>query len=139
MRWAALSTSRIDPVAALLGGAVIGAAAGGTITAGALALFYQLRTAADSGFGRIALLSALVGLGTSALIGLLIARPAGGMRGVMAACAAFAGAFFFIVLTTYADRVAGRNGLVLLTVLCAAIVAGAWMLFLRHPTPDTSS
>jgi hypothetical protein len=123
-------------VATALAAIAIGAASGGAVICAVLAAAHGMPRGAESAFANIVLGGAAAGLATAASVGFALARRLGVWRSLLAAIIAVSGAALVAVLTTVADIAAGRTGLLVLGVLCAAIIAGAARL---RPAESTAA
>ena len=117
--------STSDPLAGAgvgLASIVTGAAAGGTLVSVVLALAYGLPRGPDSLFATLTLAGAFGALVVAAAVAFYAARPLGTWKGLLTAMVAIAGAALAAILTTVADQVAGRAGLVGLAALCGLLL-----------------
>lgn len=109
-----------------LGSIVIGAGAGGALMCLVLFGSYWMARGPESGFAVVAMLALAGGLVAAAVVAGVVARTLGTLfRRVMVAMIAVAGAAFIGLLTTVADMIAGKAGLLALAALCVGAMAGA--------------
>lgn len=109
-----------------LGSIVIGAGTGGALMCLVLFGSYWMARGPQSGFAVVALLALAGGLVAAAVVAGSVARALGTvLRRIMVAMIAIAGAAFIGLLTTVADMIAGKVGLLALAALCLGAVVGA--------------
>ncbi len=120
-----------DPVAAAMGGVVIGAAAGGAIISLMLYAMHETPRTSPSYFNAL-FAGGVGGLLAAAVIAWLLARQvANPLRRAMAAMVALGGAAFLGALTIVADAAAGRPGLLGLAAVCVLLMAWVGRLVAR--------
>ena len=99
-----------------------GAAAGGLVVCAVLAAAYGLPRGPESTFAALTLTGAACSLFVGAAAGFLAGRPLGTWRALLTGIVAASGAALVAILTTVADMLAGRGGLVGLGALCLLVL-----------------
>lgn len=116
------TSSSIGTALAAIG---IGAGSGGALICAILIAAYGMPRGPQSTFADVVLGGAATGLVAAAIAGFLAARRLGAWRSLLVAIIAVSGAALVAVLTTVADIAAGRQGLLVLAVLCTILIAAA--------------
>ena len=120
-----------DPVGLAVGSIVVGAGAGGVLMCLVLAASYWMIRSSDSRFVTVAGLAGAGGLVAAAAVGAVVSRGLGTpWRRVIVATISVAAAALIGALTTLADMIAGKTGLLVLGGLCALAIGVAWRGFL---------
>lgn len=123
-----------DPLGTALGAVAIGASTGGALVCLVLFALWGMTRGPQSPFAGLIVTGAFSGLVAAVAIAWTLSRPLPAVKRVLACGMAMAGTMLVVLLTTLADTLLPRYGLLILAVLCVALIVVAHRLF--HGAPE---